>query len=102
MSAEFHKHTFAAGESGVKKFRVSPGRQVQVCVKDKGSGGVWDIVTYLATTDDNATPEEWRPEKNLSGEYNETSTGGFVEIGVDVTTVSDGDIVMEIREFKLG
>lgn len=98
----FHKKTFAAGFTGTHVIKVSPGRQIQIGIKDKGAGGIFNVITYMAREDEEPTREKWTAETNQTGEYFETSTGGFVEIGVEVTDPSSGDIVMEVREFKLG
>ena len=95
----FHKHTYAAGEIGVITFPVSAGRSVQIGVKDKGTGGVFDVINYLVSAADDATREQWKSEENMTGEYSETSIGGFVEVGINLKVASDGDVVLEVLEF---
>ena len=97
----FHKKTLNAGATGITTFPVSPGRQLQVCVKDKGTGGIFSIIAYLDTAVDTPTREMWTLESAKNGEYAETSIGGFVAIGVNITAPSNGQIAIEVREFKL-
>lgn len=87
--------TLAIGVTGIKTHGVSPGRTTMLSVVDSVGDAVYDVVGYLMTAEEDASRNLCVIETGLSGEYIKASVGGFVEVGIQITSASTGTIRME-------
>jgi len=78
--------------------KVVPGRKMQIGVQDTTSDAVYDVVAYLYTADKKATRLMHVIDTGITGPYFKTSLAGFVELGINITTASTGDVECEILE----
>ena len=78
--------------------RVTPGKKMQIGVQDTTNDAIYDVIAYIYTEDNKATRLKHVIETGLTGSYFKTSLAGFVELGIEITSASTGDVECEILQ----